>query len=249
MVAVAVEPNAGPNSGGTDGGSGGGAGGWVQASGMQLQDGTYAVTVGGGGQGFNNNNNQQPGTPGSNSTFNSLVAYGGGYGASGPGNRPGGPGGSGGGAGGGGGSPGSGGSATQPGAPGQSGSTDTVMAVVLTLIRHLTQVLVAVALVVVVPQGGNSRQAPGGNGRVPVLLLVRQLLTLVAVVVVEVSHLPLEAATAVLVEEVTVGHLLPTLVTVLDRRAHLDVVAVVEVVQDLPCLRCRWSRRVGYCYC
>ena len=93
--------NAGPGSGGTDGGSGGGAGGWVQVAAMPITTGSYPVSVGGGGTGYQSG--QNPGTPGSNSTFNGLVAYGGGYGASGPGNRPGGPGGSGGGAGGGGG--------------------------------------------------------------------------------------------------------------------------------------------------
>ena len=157
--------NAGPNSGGTDGGSGGGAGGWVQVSGMQLQDGTYAVTVGGGGQGFNNNNNQQPGTPGSNSTFNSLVAYGGGYGASGPGNRPGGPGGSGGGAGGGGGSPGSGGSATQPGAPGQSGANGYGNGGGPNPNQAPYTGSGGGGAGSGGAQGGNSRQAPGGNGR------------------------------------------------------------------------------------
>ena len=111
--------------------------------------------------------------------------------------------------------------------------TDTVTAVVLTPIRHLTQVLVAAALVVVVLRVVTLVKHLEATV-VPVLLLVRQLLTLVAAVVVEVSHLPLEAATAVLVEEVTVGHLLPTLVTVLDRRAHLDAVAVAAAVQDLP---------------
>ena len=90
--------NAGPGSGGTDGGSGGGAGGWVQVAAMPITTGSYPVSVGGGGTGYQSG--QHPGTPGSNSTFNGLVAYGGGYGASGPGNRPGGPGGSGGGAGG-----------------------------------------------------------------------------------------------------------------------------------------------------
>ena len=89
--------NAGPGSGGTDGGSGGGAGGWVQVAAMPITTGSYPVSVGGGGTGYQSG--QNPGTPGSNSTFNGLVAYGGGYGASGPGNRPGGPGGSGGGAG------------------------------------------------------------------------------------------------------------------------------------------------------
>ena len=112
--------NAGPGSGGTDGGSGGGAGGWVQVAAMPITTGSYPVSVGGGGNGFQSG--QNPGQNGSPSTFNGLVAYGGGYGASGPGNRPGGQGGSGGGAGGGGGSPGSGGSGQQPGAPGQSGS-------------------------------------------------------------------------------------------------------------------------------
>ena len=114
--------NAGPDSGGTDGGSGGGAGGWVQVTGRTLQDGTYPISVGGGGSAAASPGSQQPGGNGSPSTFDGLVAYGGGYGACGPGNRPGGPGGSGGGAGGGGGSPGSGGTATQPGAPGLSGS-------------------------------------------------------------------------------------------------------------------------------
>ena len=74
--------NAGPNSGGTDGGSGGGAGGWVQVSGINLNAGSYGVGVGGGGNGFQSG--QNPGQNGSPSTFNGLVAYGGGYGASGP---------------------------------------------------------------------------------------------------------------------------------------------------------------------
>ena len=114
-------------------------------AGMVLNAGTYPVQVGGGGQGFNNSGSQQPGTKGSDSQFNGLVAYGGGYGASGPGNRPGGPGGSGGGAGGGGGSPGGGGLHNNLAHLALLDLKDMVILVVLTLIRHLILDLAAVA--------------------------------------------------------------------------------------------------------
>ena len=108
--------NAGAFSGGTDGGSGGGAGGFVEHFTYPVApEGTVAVTVGrggfGGGNGFGSG--QTPGQQGQNSVFGDITAFGGGWGAAGPGNQPGNPGGSGGGAGGGGGAPGSGGTGRQ----------------------------------------------------------------------------------------------------------------------------------------
>ena len=78
-------------------GGGGGAGGLVYSRTMSLTPGTYQVVVGGGGP---------AGSNGGDSTFNGLVAYGGGYGSVQDGN--GGNGGCGGGGSGGGGSPGTG---------------------------------------------------------------------------------------------------------------------------------------------
>ena len=84
---------AGGGGGGKEGGGGGGAGGMVEGTSHAVTEQTYAIVVGEGGAGVANNS----GNAGENSTFSTITATGGGYGA-----KPayaGGAGGSGGGAG------------------------------------------------------------------------------------------------------------------------------------------------------
>jgi hypothetical protein len=116
---------------GSDGGSGGGAGGMIDHPAFPLTPGgsvSYTVGAGGlgGGQSGRNPGGQIPGAQGSNSTFATLTAIGGGFGGCGPLTpNPGGPGGSGGGEGGGGGTsggPGAAGTGVQPSQPGASGT-------------------------------------------------------------------------------------------------------------------------------
>jgi hypothetical protein len=77
---------------------GGGAGGLISTSSFEVVTGSnYVVTVGDGGAGYPNGDSAANGSPGYDSVFGSLTAYGGGYGA---GYAPGGSGGSGGGGGG-----------------------------------------------------------------------------------------------------------------------------------------------------
>ena len=95
----------GGGGGGAHSGGGGGAGGLVFFTNQTLSAGTYTATIGNGGTGTNN----AIGTNGTNSSFNSHIALGGGYGGSG-GGTGGGTGGNGGS--GGGGARGSGGGST-----------------------------------------------------------------------------------------------------------------------------------------
>jgi len=110
----------GGGAGGSDGagqtGGGGGAGGVVHHATLATTPaGTIAYSVGTGGAGGNNFNPDKDGTVGVNSTFGTITALGGGYGATG---SPGGDGGSGGGVGRGG---ATGGSATQGDSGGGTG--------------------------------------------------------------------------------------------------------------------------------
>ena len=70
---------AGGGEGGYNGNGGGGAGGYLQSQFGSMSAATYAVVIGGGGTGSANNSGQ---TSGSNTTFNSLTAIGGGHGQS-----------------------------------------------------------------------------------------------------------------------------------------------------------------------
>ena len=97
----------GGGGGGSHSGGGGGSGGLVWLTGQSLSAGTFQAVIGDGGIGQNNS----IGTAGSNSSFNSHIALGGGYGASGGGG--GGATGGSGGSGGGGGRGSAGGSSTQ----------------------------------------------------------------------------------------------------------------------------------------
>jgi len=73
---------AGGGSGGNWYGGGGGAGGVLYYSNYSFQKGTTVITVGAGGSGTNDaTNNVLAGNCGNNSSFGSLVATGGGYGA------------------------------------------------------------------------------------------------------------------------------------------------------------------------
>ena len=83
----------GGGGGGHHSGGGGGAGGLVWITGQSLSAGTYAAVIGTGGATGNNNR----GSSGTNSTFHSRVALGGGYGGNGGSGIQGGNGGSGGG--------------------------------------------------------------------------------------------------------------------------------------------------------
>lgn len=119
--------NSGATSGGTDGGAGAGAGGLIDHPSFPVSPGgSVSGSVGrggfGGGNGFSSG--QTPGEQGTNSTFGSLTAIGGGFGGCGPGGpvANGGPGGSGGGRGGGGSPTGPTGTGVQPNQPGDSGT-------------------------------------------------------------------------------------------------------------------------------
>ena len=70
---------AGGGAGGYNGNGGGGAGGYLQSQFGSMSAATYAAVIGGGGTGTSNNSGQ---TSGSNTTFNSLTAIGGGRGQS-----------------------------------------------------------------------------------------------------------------------------------------------------------------------
>jgi hypothetical protein len=70
---------AGGGQGGQNGNGGGGAGGYLQSQFGSVSAGTYAVVIGAGGTGVNATSGQ---TSGSNTTFNSLTAIGGGHGMS-----------------------------------------------------------------------------------------------------------------------------------------------------------------------
>ena len=70
---------AGGGSGGSNGNGGGGAGGYLQSQFGSMSAATYAIVIGGGGTGVNGTTGQ---TSGSNTTFNSLTAVGGGHGQS-----------------------------------------------------------------------------------------------------------------------------------------------------------------------
>ena len=85
----------GGGSGGHHSGGGGGAGGLVWSTGQSLSAATYAVVVGAGGAGPGDD---EAGNVGANSTFNSIVALGGGAGGGNQGTVAGGNGGCGGGA-------------------------------------------------------------------------------------------------------------------------------------------------------
>lgn len=75
---------AGGGAGGSDMGGGGGAGGLIYNPAYPISAGTYSVTVGGGGTGYNDYGNApRRGDSGSNSSFGSLIAFGGGGGSSG----------------------------------------------------------------------------------------------------------------------------------------------------------------------
>lgn len=119
--------NGGAGSGGTDGGAGGGAGGMIDHPSFPVSPGgTVSGSVGrggfGGGDGFSSG--QTFGENGTDTTFGSLTAIGGGGGGAGPGGpiADGRPGGSGGGRGGGGSPSGPTGTGTQPSQPGGSGT-------------------------------------------------------------------------------------------------------------------------------
>lgn len=100
----------GGGSGGSNSAGGGGAGGLIQGTTSLIRGNTYSVVVGAGGSGVGYN---AIGVNGSNSSFISLSAYGGGYGACASVQTVGGNGGSGGG--------GGGGASTSPGGSGTSG--------------------------------------------------------------------------------------------------------------------------------
>lgn len=73
---------AGGGGGGANMGGGGGGGGALSGS-TTLSTGTYSIVVGGGGSGApagTGTHPTTPGTNGSNSSFNGMIAYGGGYG-------------------------------------------------------------------------------------------------------------------------------------------------------------------------
>jgi hypothetical protein len=112
---------AGGGSGGANsGGGGGGAGGLIYQEGISTAGGTYAVTIGAGGASVVNNTGN--GNTGTDTTFNSLTAKGGGYGAQNIVQTNGGTGGSGGGGNGGTDPVGSGGTANQTSQSGNSGT-------------------------------------------------------------------------------------------------------------------------------
>jgi len=70
----------GGGGGGNDVGSGGGAGGVVLKTNYTVPIGTYSIAIGSGGPGRANSTNTDPSSnySGTNTTFNSLIAYGGG---------------------------------------------------------------------------------------------------------------------------------------------------------------------------
>ncbi len=75
---------AGGGAGGSDMGGGGGAGGLIYNPAYPISTGSYTVTVGAGGTGFNDyGSSPRAGSNGGNSAFGSLVAFGGGGGSSG----------------------------------------------------------------------------------------------------------------------------------------------------------------------
>ena len=76
---VVAGGGAGGGSGGQNGNGGGGAGGYLQSQFGSMSAATYAIVIGGGGTGTSSNSGQ---TSGSNTTFNSLTAIGGGHGMS-----------------------------------------------------------------------------------------------------------------------------------------------------------------------